>query len=371
MDIENINYPAPKQEYKVLVRCFTYNQSKYIEDALNGFAMQQTNFPFVCLVMDDASTDGEQEVIKAWMERECDMTRAETIDIPTSVVMIVPHIANASCTFAFYLLKQNLYGTGKKEFYVTPWREKCQYEAICEGDDYWIDPLKLQQQVDVLDRNPEYTLSFTNIEIFNEESKTYDKNPLNAYLNDVLPDEKERLFYYIITNLCRIQTLTVVYDVRYLSKIKSNSYKFMMGDTPLWLDLSQYGKFHYLSCKTGVYRVYNGSASRNNITLAKFRLSMFEMRIYYCNKYGYEVPKRVKHEYNRAAINLILENSCESNNLLYPLYKMNALQNIMVNKANEYGYIKNVISIISKIELFIYMFFRRITIVFQKVLIKY
>ena len=59
----NINYPAPKQEYKVLVRCFTFNHSKYIEDTLNSFAMQQTNFPFVCLVIDDASTDGEQEVI--------------------------------------------------------------------------------------------------------------------------------------------------------------------------------------------------------------------------------------------------------------------------------------------------------------------
>lgn len=59
----NINYPAPKQEYKVLVRCFIFNHSKYIEYTLNGFAMQQTNFPFVCLVIDDASTDGEQEVI--------------------------------------------------------------------------------------------------------------------------------------------------------------------------------------------------------------------------------------------------------------------------------------------------------------------
>lgn len=160
---ENINYPAPKQEYKVLVRCFTFNHSKYIEDALNGFAMQQTNFPFVCLVMDDASTDGEQEVIKAWMERECDMSRAATIDIPTSVVIIVPHKTNASCTFAFYLLKQNLYGTGDKKMnHVYPWRAKCEYEALCEGDDYWIDPLKLQKQVNIMDGNSDLMLCGTN-----------------------------------------------------------------------------------------------------------------------------------------------------------------------------------------------------------------
>ena len=128
--------------------------------------MQQTNFPFVCLVMDDASTDGEQEVIKQWMEQECDMNRAETVDIPTSIVVIVPHKTNITCTFAFYLLKQNLYGTGDKKMnHVYPWREKCEYEAMCEGDDYWIDPLKLQKQVDFLEANPEYGMCYTNFDI--------------------------------------------------------------------------------------------------------------------------------------------------------------------------------------------------------------
>ena len=60
---KNIGYPAPEQEYKVLVNCATFNHSKYIEEALNGFAIQQTNFPFVCYILDDASTDGEQDVI--------------------------------------------------------------------------------------------------------------------------------------------------------------------------------------------------------------------------------------------------------------------------------------------------------------------
>ena len=159
---KNVGYPTPKQEYKVLVRCATYNHSNYIEDALNGFAIQQTNFSFVCMVMDDASTDGEQEVIKQWMERECDMARAETIVIPTSVVIIVPHRINTSCTFAFYLLNQNLYGTGDKKMnHVYPWREKCEYEAICEGDDYWTDPLKLQKQVEFMEHHPDYTMCCT------------------------------------------------------------------------------------------------------------------------------------------------------------------------------------------------------------------
>ena len=117
---------TPKQNYKVLVRCFTYNQSKYIEDALNGFAMQKTDFPFICLVMDDCSTDGEQEVIKAWIERECDMEKAEYLEIELSNIILAPHKSNTNCTLAFYFLKQNLYGTGNKKMkMVYPWRECC------------------------------------------------------------------------------------------------------------------------------------------------------------------------------------------------------------------------------------------------------
>ena len=85
----------------VAIICLVYNQDAFLKDCFEGFIMQQTNFPFVCLVMDDASTDGEQDVIKKWMERECDINRAETIDISTSIVIIVPHKTNPSCTFSF------------------------------------------------------------------------------------------------------------------------------------------------------------------------------------------------------------------------------------------------------------------------------
>ena len=163
----------PTEDYKVVVRCFTYNQKKYIEDALNGFAMQHTNFPFACLVMDDCSTDGEQEVIHAWMKRECDMERAQFVDLELSTVVIVPHKGNNNCTFAFYFLKQNMYGIGGKKFlFVNPWRKHCVYKAFCEGDDYWIHPNKLQMQVDFLDAHPECQYVFTARYVDNEIKHT-------------------------------------------------------------------------------------------------------------------------------------------------------------------------------------------------------
>ena len=257
MDIDNINYPAPKQEYKVLVRCFTFNQSKYIEDALNGFAMQKTNFPFTCLVVDDASTDGEQEVIKPWMERECDMSRAEIIDIPTSVVIIVPHKTNISCTFAFYLLKNNLYKAKEEKMrHVTPWREKCEYEALCEGDDYWIDPLKLQKQVDFLDSNVEYScchtgfycVDFKGNKIYRED---YERKNLIAC-------NGERFWF---TMLVENYILTCTFMLRTKFSI---SIPVEYHDYGIFLHAARHGFVGFLSDRTTCYRQTPGSIMNDN-----------------------------------------------------------------------------------------------------------
>ena len=61
------------KKYLVRVSCMTYNHAPYIVDAMNGFCMQETDFPFVCTIMDDASTDGEQEVIKKYLTDHFDL----------------------------------------------------------------------------------------------------------------------------------------------------------------------------------------------------------------------------------------------------------------------------------------------------------
>lgn len=277
---EIITFPAPKHEYKVLVRCFTFNQGKYIEDALNGFAMQQTDFPFVCLVMDDASTDGEQDVIKVWMERECDMDRAETFDISTSIVIIVPHKTNLSCTFAFYLLKQNLYKAKEQKMaHVAPWREKSEYEALCEGDDYWIDPFKLQKQVDFLEGNPEYGLVYT---------FAY---ALTGNGHKFLMDNQHCELTSLLLSNC-IPTLTVCYKreifFEYQKEIQPQRYGWKMGDYPIWLWFAFNSKIKCLEDITAVYRILEESASHSctNINkLIEFEKSTFDIRMFYINKY--------------------------------------------------------------------------------------
>lgn len=129
--------PQPTKEYKVLIKCFTYNQEKYIEDALKGFVRQKTNFPFCALVVDDCSKDATAEIIKQYEQ-----------DYPDIIKGIY--------------LPVNMYGNPEKQNYIKPWEERAQYIAYCEGDDYWIDDYKLQRQVAFLDTHPEYMMHFHN-----------------------------------------------------------------------------------------------------------------------------------------------------------------------------------------------------------------
>lgn len=174
-------------KFKVCVRCFTFNQAKYIEDALNGFAMQKTDFPFVCCIVDDASTDGEQEVIKKYMNMHFDYSpNSVSFDKETDYAYIhyAQHKENKNCHFAVLFLKENLYSKneGNKKFgYISEWRKKCEYEAFCEGDDYWINPDKLHKQVKYMDENSDCGLTYS---YFGTKDEINGNVIENAPLND-------------------------------------------------------------------------------------------------------------------------------------------------------------------------------------------
>lgn len=295
----NINSPILSQQFKVLVRCFTYNQSKYIVDTLNGFAMQQTNFPFVCLVMDDASTDSEREVIKDWMECECDMSKTETLDIPTSNVILVPHKTNASCIFAFYLLKKNLYNNEiQKMELVNPWRERSEYEALCEGDDYWIDSTKLQKQVNFLEENLEYGMCYTQCRYFYQNS-----NMLATTSWGGRSTTFEELFFQNT-----VPTATVVcrqYLVKkYNEDIRPYEHRWKLGDYPFWLYLSKESKICFFNDVTSVYRVLDESASHSRVFEASdaFINSIFDMKLFFSKYYHFNADLN-DYKYKSLALN--------------------------------------------------------------------
>lgn len=284
---------TPKQDYKVLVRCFTYNQSKYIEDALNGFAMQQTNFPFVCLVMDDCSTDGEQEVIKAYLDRECDMKRAEYFEDDTTTMTLVPHRTNVNCTFAVYLLKKNLYRVEEaKMVYVNPWREHCEYEALCEGDDYWTDPYKLQKQVDYMVSHQELGLCYTDYSRYYNETKQMQKACFASGMHRSIDFEDHLL------NKGYIAPMTWLYRTNLLNEIK-NEKGFIDGTFAMALECYQKNWVGYVPDDTAVHVVHMGSACHQTDVRKQFayEYNVFLEQVYYAEKYQlYDLARQVKFD---------------------------------------------------------------------------
>ncbi|MES1964857.1 glycosyltransferase [Psychrobacter sp. AH5] len=122
-----------KNEIVVSICCLTFNHAKFIEDAINGFLIQETNFAFEVLIHDDASTDNTAQIIKKYVEQ-------------------YPNIIHP------IYQSQNTYSKGYGTFLFNALRVRGKYTALCEGDDFWFDKSKLQTQVDFLEENPEVVM---------------------------------------------------------------------------------------------------------------------------------------------------------------------------------------------------------------------
>lgn len=170
-------------KFKVCARCFTFNQSKYIIDTMNGFIMQKTDFPFVCCIVDDASTDGEQEVIMSYVKENFNLSEGSDYyqkETDYAHITYAQHKTNANCYFAVLLLKENHYSKHKpKQPYLAEWMDCVPYIALCEGDDYWIDSLKLQKQIEYLRQNPKVNIVTHNAYIIYSDGT---QNPFNTHV---------------------------------------------------------------------------------------------------------------------------------------------------------------------------------------------
>lgn len=120
----------------VSICCITYNHEAYIQDALTGFLSQRTDFPFEILIHDDASTDKTADVIRKYEQ-----------EYPKLIKPIYQ--------------KKNQYSQGKMiNFEFNLPRVKSEFIALCEGDDYWTDEVKLQKQFEVLREHKDLDLCF-------------------------------------------------------------------------------------------------------------------------------------------------------------------------------------------------------------------
>ena len=269
------NNDIPKQDYMVLCSTITYNQAPYITDTMNGFCMQQTSFSYACYIIDDASTDGEQDVIKAYLDEHFQMDKAEQYELELANVIVAKHNTNPNCTFAVYLLKRNLWKEPDlKRPLGRPWTQRCKYIALCEGDDYWTDPLKLQKQVDILEADESLMACCTNCSVVDMKGNVLEEKRVQPV---VVKENKQGRYSLrdFFDQGHQYPTLSVVYrnthqdEVRQKTTTMRNPY---MGDWTLWIALLCFGDMYYLDEVTCAYRINPTSLTHDQSKMNQRRL---------------------------------------------------------------------------------------------------
>lgn len=193
--IESIKEKCKIIKPLVVIWCLTYNHGKYLKDALEGFIMQKTTFPFVVIVHEDVSTDGTAKVLKEYAER-----------YPSIILPIFESENQFSKSDGSLKIIMNnaCKETGAK------------YVAWCEGDDYWINPFKLQKQVDFLETHPDISYTCHRYKIQINDSNQLILAP-NAYLDEYTSEEGfEFDFQYVFKNDWVTKTLTSLYRIELL-----------------------------------------------------------------------------------------------------------------------------------------------------------
>ena len=295
-----------QHSFMVRVTCMTYNHAPYIVDAMNGFAMQQTTFPYICVIIDDFSTDGEQEVITHYLEENFDLTDqtiVKTKETENYRRTFARHKSNLNCFFLVILLKYNHYSIGKPSGYIRGW-EECKYNAICEGDDYWIDPLKLQKQVEFMEENPLYNMVYTN----------YKENRNGIIKDGSWPPllDGDCIKQYLLRQGF-IPTASVLFRHSFTFDFDYAKEDYPLGDAPLWIQLMHSSPIKLLPDATTVYRILDESASHSKSYLHQinFLIGALQCRKFFADKYGYE------------DVSQILGKEIKTNSLLLELYQGN------------------------------------------------
>ncbi len=272
----------------VYIRTLTYMHENFIRECIEGILMQKTTFPVRVLIHDDASTDKTPEIVREYE-------------------MKYPNLIKAYFQTTNSYSQENI---ENRRRLMTPFNEMCigKYCALCEGDDYWTDPLKLQKQVTFLENNPEYGLVHGDCHKFYDEDGLWVYNVNKHKINKKVITTKEELFYAIINMDYTVFTATVIYRHELLGLMDKNSKVFPMGDSPKWLVFSQHTRFKYMDEVFAVYRILNNSLSRSSDLKQHFRfiLAMMEMRIYYCEVIGYDIKTKLKKNYNSALLRYLL-----------------------------------------------------------------
>ena len=240
-----------KQQLLVSIVMITYGHEKYIRQAIECILMQEGDFDLELIIANDCSPDNTDVIISELLKSHSKADKIRYIKHKKNIGMMP--------NFIFAL-------------------EQCNgnYIALCDGDDYWTDPYKLQKQVDFLEANPDYVLSFHKIKILKPNGELVDDFITKVPENYETQETLARLGNYIHTP-----------SVVFRNVIKEFPPEFSLspiGDYFLYMLLSEYGKLKYFDEEMAVYRYGVGiHSTHTQIKMAKANFKLFTLLLSYFN----------------------------------------------------------------------------------------
>lgn len=283
--VDNTNTPL------VSINCITYNQELYLAEALNGFIMQKTDFPFEVIIHDDASTDKTADIIREYE-------------------------ANYPKIIKPFYETENQYSKHNGSFFnLINAKCKGKYIAMCEGDDYWTDENKLQIQVDFLEKHPDFSLCSHRYKKYYQNENRWEDDDYDSMF------AKERDGFIITTEINYLKcwctkTMTLMYrknciDINTLQKYKHTR------DVHLNYHLLSQGNGYCLPFTGAVYRINDGGIWGNLSQLQKSITNFWVYEeLYYHNQNDKTIKKVFQNYINKLVFDKIashdLNNSTRS-----------------------------------------------------------
>ena len=282
---------------KVSIRCTVYNHEKYLRQCLDGIVSQETDFLFEAIVHDDASTDGSAKIIKEYSQR-----------YPNIIKPIYQTENQYSKDFT--IIRRAI-------------TEKCtgEYMAWCEGDDYWIDPKKLQKQVDILDKTPNVGLVFGRAKQYVEKVGVFKKESFGSCVKDAKS--------LLMSNTIPTPTVLLRTDIymKYMAEAAFHRQNWLMGDYPMWIYFALNTDLHFIDEDLAVYRILEESAchSKDRAKLERFYNSAIAMKSFFNERYNL-VPKSVIEDQENELFLLNAAFFCDREEVIHRYFKLKSPQ---------------------------------------------
>ncbi|MCR4664205.1 MAG: glycosyltransferase [Paludibacteraceae bacterium] len=240
-----------KKEDPILlaIHCLVYNHEPYLRDCLEGFVIQKTNFRYVAIVHEDCSTDGSAAIIQEYAEKYPNIIK------PIYETENQWHKTDGSLS---RIMNEAIDSTGAK------------YIAMCEGDDYWTDPLKLQKQVDILEADETLMMCSTLCKVVDNHSQT-----IHAIRPETVVKDNKQGRYTLrdfISQNHQYPTASVVFRNTHVSEVRAkhaHTENAFLGDWTLWICLLIYGDMYFLKEVTCAYRINPTSVTHTVARVAR------------------------------------------------------------------------------------------------------